>query len=190
MANIITAPESDWVEHVLDFWFGELQPARWFKSDDAIDDAVRARFTATHDTIAETFDVVAGMASPRRALATVIVLDQFPRNIFRGTGRAFATDPLARATASDAVSRQLDKPLSMHERLFLYLPFEHSEALADQHRAVDLISSLGDAHFTRYAEAHRDIIARFGRFPHRNAILGRISTPEELAFLQQPNSSF
>jgi uncharacterized protein (DUF924 family) len=123
-----------------------------------------------------------------------VLLDQFPRNMFRGTPRAFAADPLALDTARYAVEQGYDKVLLPVERLFAYLPFEHSESLADQLRACELIKPLesfpetDDAY--RYALAHLDVIQRFGRFPHRNAILGRASTPEEIEFLQQPGSSF
>jgi uncharacterized protein (DUF924 family) len=120
----------------------------------------------------------------------VIVLDQFPRNMFRGTPLAFATDHLALAVASEAIARGFDNVLDKHRRLFIYLPFEHSEKLDDQHRAVELISNLGDEELLQYAVAHRDIITRFGRFPHRNGILGRPSTTEEVEFLKQPGSAF
>jgi uncharacterized protein (DUF924 family) len=123
-------------------------------------------------------------------LATVIVLDQFSRNLHRDDARAFAADPQARTLARRALELGVDRGLAPAERLFLYLPFEHSEDLADQQLAVQLVTGLGDAGWTRYAEAHRDIIARFGRFPHRNAVLGRATTPEEEAFLREPMSRF
>jgi uncharacterized protein (DUF924 family) len=190
MPVIAPSSEPPWVDQVLSFWFTEMTPAQWFKSDAAVDASICARFAAFRDEVAATFDVTAATSSARRSLATVIVLDQFPRNMFRATPRAFATDVHALAIARDAVALQLDRGLSLNEKLFLYLPFEHSEAMADQERAVALIGSLGNAEYLRYAEAHRDIISRFGRFPHRNAILGRSSTAEEMAFLQQPGSSF
>jgi uncharacterized protein (DUF924 family) len=131
------------------------------------------------------------LSSPEQALATVIVLDQFPRNMFRGSPRAFAADPLALGVAREAVARGIDTRVGpIERRVFFYLPFEHSEDLADQNRSVELMRTLGDPEFDKYADAHRVIIERFGRFPHRNAVLGRISTPEEIAFLNGPNSSF
>jgi uncharacterized protein (DUF924 family) len=182
-----TAPP--WVEDVLRFWFDELGRKLWFVKDDAIDAAIRERFSALIDelSVSAIEDVV---SSPDRALASVIALDQFPRNIYRGTPRAFENDELARAIAKLAVALGLDHRISAERRIFLYLPFEHSEAIADQYRSVELISSIGDEEYTRFAQAHCDVVARFGRFPHRNAILGRASSDEEIAFLEQPGSSF
>jgi len=181
--------EPAWVQDVLTFWFDELGRPSWFARDDATDAAIKARFAPLIDEInAQPFEDAA--SSPDRALASVIVLDQFTRNVFRGTPRAFAYDELARCVARLAIALHLDQRIPFERRIFLYLPFEHSEALADQLRAVELIEALGDAEFARYAEAHRDVIARFGRFPHRNQILGRESTPEETEFLQQPGSAF
>jgi uncharacterized protein (DUF924 family) len=185
-----SAADPAWVGEVLRFWFDKLGRKGWFAKDDAIDAEIRERFAPLIDEINATpFEETA--ASPDRALASVIVLDQFTRNVYRGTPRAFAYDELARAIARLAIALHLDTRLIFPERrIFLYLPFEHSEAYADQLRSVELIEALGDDEFTRYAEAHRDVIERFGRFPHRNAILGRESTPEELDFLRQPGSSF
>jgi uncharacterized protein (DUF924 family) len=183
-------------EDVLAFWFdgvaGDDFTSRnriWFGNDSAVDDAIRSRFAGLHA------DAAAGRlgaweTDPRGALALVVILDQFPRNMFRGTPAAFATDPQALAVARRAIDRGFDSLLRPVERLFLYLPFEHSETLADQERAVALVAALGDRNTLDYAERHREIIARFGRFPHRNAVLARASTPEEAAFLSQPNSSF
>lgn len=180
------------------FWFGP--PAergrpqkRWFVKDADFDREIRLRFLCLYE------EASAGRRSPWKAqaadcLALVIVLDQFPRNMFRGTARAFETDAVALDAARHAVDRGLDRDMLAVERLFLYLPFEHSEALADQDLACELIKPLEliepalEAY--RYAVLHRDIIARFGRFPHRNAILGRPSTPEEIEFLKGPGSSF
>lgn len=133
-------------------------------------------------------------ATPLAALALAIVLDQLPRNMFRGTARAFASDTLALAAAKAALERGFDAPLRPVERQFLYLPFEHAEDIAEQRRSLALLERLrkDSTHEVGvdYARRHHDIIARFGRFPHRNALLGRISTPEELEFLEQPGSSF
>jgi uncharacterized protein (DUF924 family) len=183
-------------DEVLAFWFGGVagddftsRNDVWFRKDEAFDAAVRDRFAPVY-TEAAAGHLSTWEDEPRSALALVIVLDQFPRNMFRGTPQAFATDPLALAVAKHAVSRGFDTRLQPVERLFLYLPFEHSELLADQERSVALLGSLGDPNSLDYAERHRAIIARFGRFPHRNFILSRPSTPEEIAFLKEPGSSF
>ena len=181
--------EPVWVGEVLDFWFRELTREQWFRRDDHVDQTILIRFRALHDSLAGQ-DLPPRAATARHALAAVIVLDQFPRNMFRGTPRAFATDTQARAVAQAALEAGLDTPLTTNERLFLYLPLEHSEDPEDQRLAVALMSALGDAELTRYAIAHQTIIDRFGRFPHRNAILGRPSTPEEIAFLKEPDSAF
>lgn len=188
----MTAPSTDpaWVRDVLTFWFDELGRKSWFAKDDAIDEAIKTRFAPLIDEI-NVRPVEEAISSPQHALASVIVLDQFTRNVYRGTPRAFAYDELARGIARLAIAVGVDvRIFPLEHRVFLYLPFEHSEALPDQLRSVELISTVEDEEFTRYAEAHRDVIARFGRFPHRNAILGRSSTPEEIAFLEQPGSSF
>ncbi len=178
-----------WATDVLRFWFQDLKPEQWWKKDDAVDAAIVARFCGTHDFVAaaETASLLADVDTAR---AAIIVLDQFSRNMFRGTPRAFASDAKAFALADGVVARDWDQALRKPERLFIYLPFEHDEDLTSQARCVALISSLDDAIYTKSALAHRAIIERFGRYPHRNAILGRISTPEEIAFLQQPGSSF
>ncbi|WP_338089144.1 DUF924 family protein [Nannocystis pusilla] len=130
-------------------------------------------------------------AAPRGALALVILLDQFPRNMFRGTPEAFASDAKAREVANAALDAGHEHALTQEERLFLYLPLEHSEELADQERCVELMRALDETPmWLDYAVRHRDVIARFGRFPHRNAVLGRESTAEECEFLMQPGSSF
>lgn len=186
----------DLSRHILDFWFGAPDSAdfgkpreAWFKADDAFDAEIRRRFEAALDEAhAGSHDGLA--ATPEGALALTILLDQFPRNIYRGTPRAFAFDPQALAVARQALAAGHDQAVAPFQRTFLYLPFEHSESLADQERSVALFEALGDENGLDYAVRHRDIIARFGRFPHRNAILGRESTPEELSFLEQPNSSF
>lgn len=184
-----SARDEAWVDEVLRFWFQELGQGAWFSKSDVTDALIRSRFMRLHETVAG-LPADAAWTSARRALATIIVLDQFPRNMFRGTPRAFATDRKARDVALGAVERGFDRGFDIHGRAFIYLPFEHSEDPADQERSVALYTPLGDAEYTRYAVAHRDIIARFSRFPHRNEILGRESTAEELEFLEQPGSSF
>ena len=177
-----------WVDDVLGFWFGELTPRQWFAKDDAVDARIRGRFGALHERLAATPDLQPGSA--REALATVIVLDQFSRNLHRGDARAFAADAQARRVADAAIARGFDAQVDHGWRMFFYLPFEHGEDLADQDRAVALIGALGDPSLARYAQAHRDVIARFGRFPQRNAALGRESTPEEIEALRDGKASF
>lgn len=179
----------DWANAVLDFWFDELEPVDWFKKSDLTDEKIRSRFLSIHDQLSNTA-VDALLDSSREALAAIIVLDQFPRNLFRGDPRSFATDAQARAISEAAIDAGFDQGMSVDESVFLYLPFEHSEDLADQDRCVQLIEALGNDNYTQYAKAHRDVIVKFGRFPHRNQVLGRPSTPEEEAYLAQPGSGF
>lgn len=180
---------NDWVTAVLAFWFDELDRVAWFKKSAETDHTIRDRFYATYDEIAKA-DEGALVVDARTALAGIIVLDQFPRNIFRDQPKAFATDGKALRLAKAAVAAGLDEGMSVNERLFMYLPFEHSEEMADQKQSVALLGALGDDELTRYAVAHREVIATYGRFPHRNAILGRISTAEEEAYLAKPGSGF
>jgi len=186
---------------VLDFWFlppghpghGRERP-EWFRKNEAFDAAIRERFGADVEAAANT---TPGEGSDEELLARILILDQFTRNIFRGTPRAFAGDAQALVLAETLVAGGRDKNLSPWQRWFAYLPFEHSESLLDQERAVALFAGLRremqhDAFDSAYdyAVRHREVIARFGRFPHRNAILGRASTAEEIEFLKQPGSSF
>jgi uncharacterized protein (DUF924 family) len=182
--------EPAWVAEVLDFWFGELGPRQWFAQDAALDESIRARFGALHAHLLATQAREVELFGGRAARAAVIVLDQFSRNLYRGSAQAFAGDDLARQLAREAIACGEDAKLSAEERLFLYLPFEHSEELADQELAVHLVEQLENGEWTRYALAHRDLIARFGRFPHRNAALGRDSTPEELEAMAGPMGRF
>jgi uncharacterized protein (DUF924 family) len=170
---------ADWRADVLKFWFG-LTPDQWWKSDPALDHRIRQRFLKLW---AEKRQLPAGsfLDDPLTALAAVILFDQFPRNMFRGHAEQFATDHLALAVATGAVDRGLDEELAGNERIFLYMPFQHSEDLADQNRGLLLVTALGDHRQLGFAKKHRDIVERFGRFPHRNAILGRAPRPEELA---------
>jgi uncharacterized protein (DUF924 family) len=183
---------------ILLFWFGPQAERgkahkRWFEKSEAFDREVRERFLASYQEAAAG-ELLRVRENPNECLALILLLDQFPRNMFRGTPRAFATDALALETARRAVARGFDRGMLAVERLFVYLPFEHSESLADQERACELMKPLDalqpELEAYRYALLHRDIIQRFGRFPHRNAVLGRASTPEELEFLQGPGSSF
>ena len=167
---------------VLAFW-RDAGSDKWFNKDAAFDDEIRARFLKTYEAAARG-ELAAWEATREGALALVIVLDQFPRNMFRGSARAFAADPLALAVA-DAGDRRAASICNCRYRnaAFFYLPFEHSERLADQERCCELFRATGDAELLKWAELHADIIRRFGRFPHRNAALGRVTTPEEQAFL-------
>ena len=178
------APAS--IDDVLTFWFAD--PGRWWKKDPAFDEQIRDRFLALHEVI-ERGEHEGWLETARGTLAYVVVLDQFSRNLFRGSARSFACDARALAAARGALDRGFDRLLSVDERSFLYMPFMHSERIADQDRCVQLFASESPESLS-YAERHRDIIRRFGRFPHRNAPLGRPSTPEELEFLKQPGSSF
>src|SRR5687768_6834382 len=160
-----------WRDDLLGFWFG-LDPEQWWKADSRLDLDIRKRFL---DLWEEQRENVPGhfLGDPRDALAAVILFDQFPRNMFRGHADQFSTDPLALAVAKGAVDKGLDDRLAPQERGFLYMPFQHSEAIADQRRSLALFTALGDAYQLRYAKMHHDVIDRFGRFPHRNPILGR-----------------
>jgi uncharacterized protein (DUF924 family) len=181
-------PET-WVTEILQFWFGEIAPEAWFGRDDPFDQRLCERFLECHELIA-AMPLAQCTSDAPTALAAVIALDQFPRNMFRGTPRAFASDAKARRIAEQAIQRGFDGALSKDQRTFLYLPLEHAEDPIAQARSVELMASLGDAELTRYAEEHKAIIDRFGRFPHRNAVLGRSSTADEIAFLAKPGSSF
>ena len=169
-------------EEILKFWFEEIESAQWWKKDEDFDRALIARFSDIHARAArcELFD---WRADPRGRLAEIIVLDQFSRNMFRGSPLSFAHDALALALAQVAVANKADEALSPVQRSFLYMPYMHSEDLADQDRAMALFEQAGLTDNLHWAKHHREIVSRFGRFPHRNAILGRQSTPEELAYL-------
>jgi uncharacterized protein (DUF924 family) len=177
-------------EQILDFWFaGDPTTHRdeWFEKSAEFDascarfaDASREARTGTLDHWTET---------PRGSLALIILLDQFSRNLHRNSPEAFAADPKARAIARSAIARGFDQQLGPVERVFIYLPYEHSEDLVDQDESVRLFTPLGEP-MVRYAQDHRDVIRRFGRFPHRNAAMGRTSTPEEIEYLARPDAGF
>ena len=166
---------------VLAFW-RDAGSDRWYTRDDTFDAEVRGRFLELWRKAAAG-ELSSWEASDDGALALVIVLDQFPRNMFRGDRRAYASDGVARSVADRAIGRGFDRRVPHPERQVFYLPFQHSENLADQERCMALARGYGDDEFTRYAERHADIIRRFGRFPHRNSILGRATRPQEQAFL-------
>lgn len=188
-------------EAVLAFWFGQPgdtdygQPkSAWFRKDPAFDEAIRSRFLPTAEA-ALAGRLADWAETPRGALALLVLFDQFPRNLFRGDPKAFAGDAQARAIADRLIERGWDAELAPVERLFAYLPLEHSESLADQERSLALFTALAATHpgfdgHLDYARRHHEIISRFGRFPHRNAILGRPSSPEEAAYLAQPGAGF
>ena len=185
----IRGADSDWTGQVLRFWFEELEPKAWFIKSEETDASIRRRFSRlSADLCAIAPQKLAGSA--KAALAAVIALDQFPRNLHRGSSEAFACDHQALAVAQRTIALGFDRLLRRDERLFLYLPFEHCEDAGMQARSVELIGRLGNPGWHQYALAHKVIVDRFGRFPHRNAALGRPSTAEELAFLQTPGSSF
>lgn len=158
--------------------------AAWFRKDAAFDDELRSRFLETHMAAARG-ELVHWRDNAEGALALVLLLDQVPRNIFRGTAHMFATDPLALQTADKAISSGFDRTIGAELQVFFYLPFEHSERAHHQMRSVALFEATGNADNIKWAKLHADIIARFGRFPHRNAVLGRESTATEVAFLNE-----
>ena len=167
---------------LLAFW-REVGMGNWFRGGAAFDQECRVRWQGAHFAAARR-EHDDWMADAEGALALVLLLDQIPRNIFRASGHAFATDPLALHYATRAIDAGFDARVDPALRFFLYMPFEHSEAIADQDRAVELFTALGNTDLLGYANAHRDVIVRFGRFPHRNRALGRDSTPEEQAWLE------
>ncbi|WP_419914914.1 DUF924 family protein [Hoeflea sp.] len=174
---------------VISFWFDELTPKDWFTKSETLDRDIAERFGPTHLALAGKVPQE-WWSSADAVLALILVFDQFPRNIYRDTPLAFATDGLALREAKTAVDAGLDQLVDADRRIFFYMPFEHSEVLADQDQAVELISRMDNEEFLRYAHAHRDVIVRYGRFPHRNAMLGRENTAEETAYLAQPGSGF
>lgn len=183
-------------KRILTFWFGTANLAdpvefreAWFKRDDAFDQDIRAGFSNEVER-ALRGELDAMVETAEGTLALLLLLDQFTRNLFRGTPKAFAGDARARKIAKAALARGFDATMSPNHRIFLYLPFEHSEDIADQERSVTLFATLNDPRAYEYAVRHKDVIARFGRFPHRNAALGRASTSEEIEFLKTPGSSF
>lgn len=180
------------IEDVLSFWFEEAGPENWYAKDERFDEKLRRRFGDAYlEAAAGRYDTWRNSA--RGCVALCILLDQFPRNMFRGSPQAYATDHLALYVARHALERELDRHVELADaqRRFLYTPFQHSEDLNDQHLCVRLAKEhIEDNSFLDYAEQHLRVIERFGRFPHRNAILGRPSTPQELDYLSQEGSSF
>ena len=171
---------------IVSFW-REAGPDKWFKRDESLDQTIRSRFIPTYE-VAANGGLAGWENNAESALALLLLFDQFPRNMFRGTARAFATDALARAVADRALARGFDQTTGPAMRQFFYLPFMHSEVLSDQDRSVRLYEALGNAEQLRYAKEHREVIQRFGRFPHRNLALGRDTTSAEQAFLDGEGS--
>jgi uncharacterized protein (DUF924 family) len=177
------------VDEIVKFWFEELTPEDWYKADARRDAEVRRRFGPLYEKL--SIGVPQDwLETPRGWLAAILVLDQFPRNMFRGEPRAFATDAQALALSKRAIAKGVDMRLQPDQRAFIYLPFQHSEDRADQARSLELFTALGNPNNLDFALRHKAIIDRFGRFPHRNAVLGRASTKEESVFLKEPGSSF
>lgn len=176
-------------QDVLSFWFEETDAKSWWRADDTFDELIRQRFGELLESAARG-ELYAWRETARGRLAEIIVLDQFSRNVFRGTPRAFAQDPTALVLAQEAIATGADQQLDATERSFLYLPFMHSESALIHAVAEKLYRDHAPQGNYQFELRHKAIIDRFGRYPHRNAILGRPSTPEELEFLQQPGSSF
>lgn len=200
LIRVSTGSKMSPIEQILNFWFGNPESASygksrkvWFSKDPNFDQDIRDRFLPDYEAAAAG-KYNGWTASPDGCLALILLFDQFPRQLFRGDRRAFATDAQALATAQQAIAQDFDQALLPVQRVFIYLPFEHSENLEHQRLSVELFRQLSDhpetADMLPYAVRHQEIIERFGRFPHRNQILGRTTTPEEAEFLKQPGSSF
>lgn len=174
---------------VINFWFVELEPSQWWAKDDGFDALIQDRFGSLHNQ-AKAGELFKWRETALGSLAEIIILDQFSRNIYRDKPESFSCDPLALALAQEAVAKGFDRELLPAERSFLYLPFMHSESELIHKEAVTLYESLGNPQNLEFELMHKTIIDRFGRYPHRNDVLGRLSTEEEVEFLKQPNSGF
>ena len=183
----MTAARSGWAAEILHYWFHQLRPDQWFGRNDVVDAALRRRFGRTLAMLGRR-PAHGFLGDPLTARAAVLLFDQVPRNLFRDDARAFAYDPLARAIASGALARGWDRRMARSARHFLYMPLMHSEAIADQRRALELFARLGDSSALAFARSHARMIARFGRFPHRNAVLGRKSSAAELRAIAAGNA--
>ena len=171
-------------QHVLNFWFVEHGPSDWYSGDPAFDERCKERLSDVHASAVRS-ELWAWRQTIEGRVAELLLLDQVSRQLFRGDARAFASDTMALALAQEAVAQGLDKDLDLHHRLFLYMPYQHAESVVIQQESVRLFESLGSDDYMPYVLEHRDTIARFGRFPFRNAALGRQSTPEEIAYMQE-----
>lgn len=174
---------------VIDFWFKEIEPSQWWVKDDEFDQLIRSEFSDVHDKALQC-ELFQWRKFPQGRLAEIIVLDQFSRNMFRGNAKAFSQDQMAVILSQEAISLEIDTLLEPTERKFLYLPLMHSESLVIHQMAEAVYRQLGDPSSLEFELKHKNIIERFGRYPHRNEILGRKSTEEEIEFLQTPGSSF
>lgn len=181
---VVAAPQE-----ILAFWFEEATPSQWFVRDDAFDALIRSRFADTFRA-ACAGELWHWRRTPEGRVAEVIILDQFSRNLHRNDPRAFEQDGMALALAQEAIDSGDDEKLTMQQRRFLYMPFMHSESPVMHEVAVQLFMAIADEHSLKYEKLHKKIIDKFGRYPHRNAVLGRESTPEEVAFLENPDSAF
>ena len=176
-------------QEIMDFWFKDIDPAKWWKKDDDFDALLIERFSDIHAR-ASRCELYKWRSQPEGRLAEVIILDQFSRNMFRNSALAFANDSMALALAQEAIACEADLALTPGQRAFLYMPFMHSESLQIHEVAVELFAKNGIKSNLEFEYKHKQIIERFGRYPHRNGILGRQSTAEEIEFLSQPGSSF
>lgn len=176
-------------QEVLSFWFHELEPAMWWKKDDALDALIKERFSDLHQQAVQG-ELFCWRDEAQGALAEILVLDQFSRNLYRDQAQAYASDPMALTLAQCAIEKGFDRQLPLAERSFIYLPFMHSESALIHKEAVKLFTELGNPENLEFELKHKAIIDEFGRYPHRNQVLGRVSTEAELAFLKQPGSSF
>ncbi len=174
---------------IIKFWFDEIDSTLWFKKDDQFDQELKARFSVIHQSAAQS-ELFDWRTDAEGRLAEIIVLDQFSRNFYRDSAAAFASDPLSLALAQEAVALGLDQQLAPQKRVFLYMPYMHSESVKVHEVALQLFTDLGRENNLDYELRHKAIIERFGRYPHRNKVLGRQSSPEEIEFLTQPGSSF
>ena len=179
----VAAPQRRWAAELLHVWFHKLRPTDWFAPDPRVDAMLRARFARELAGLSRR-PAEAFLSDPHTALAAVLLFDQLPRNLYRGTRGAFATDALARAIATAALARGWDAGLTRPQRQFLAMPLMHSEGIADQRRSLETYAQLGTRYGWPFARSHYRMIARFGRFPHRNAVLGRISTAAEAAAVE------
>ena len=184
-----TSPPRSAADDVLGFWLGEVPPDKRFMQDDAIDAQIEGRFGALHAQLSKGVPAE-WQDDPRALLAAIVVLDQFSRNLFRDDGRAYAQDEAALALARKALAKRFDKGMTADERQFLYMPFMHSERLADVERSIVLMHAAGLAEGEEFARRHAEVIARFGRYPSRNEALGRATTAEEYAFLDEHPMGF
>jgi uncharacterized protein (DUF924 family) len=182
----LAAPQRRWAAELLHLWFHELKLRDWFAPNPAVDAQLRRRFARELASL-RTRPADEFLTDPTGTLAAVLLFDQLPRNLHRGTPQAFATDPLARAITHGALARGWDRPLSPQQRQFLAMPLQHSEAIADQRLSLAYFTRLGPRYGAPFARAHYRMVARFGRFAHRNAVLGRISTPAEIAAIEAGN---